>query len=85
VAALPSKAALWFDMKEAANWGSLGLAGMSWNESRRAIFEAAQDMLAGSLSYVEGARKIIAALATAKLDERDTDLVPFVGFKVGME
>jgi hypothetical protein len=57
---------------------------MSWNESeilaaRRAIFEAAQDMLAGSLSYIEGARKIIAVQATAKLDERDTDLVLFVG------
>jgi hypothetical protein len=47
---------------------------MSLNESeilvaRRAIFEAAQDMLAGRLSYIEGARKIAATKATARLDE----------------
>jgi hypothetical protein len=60
------------------------MAAMSWNESeilaaRRVIFEAAQDMLAGRLSYIEGARKIIAARFTSRLDEWDVDLVPFVG------
>ena len=57
---------------------------MSYNESkiletRRGILEAAQDMLAGKLSYIEGARKIVAVWATARLDERDADLLPFVG------
>ena len=57
---------------------------MSWNESeimaaRRSILNAAQDMLAGKLSYIEGARKIVAAATTARLDERDADLLPFVG------
>jgi hypothetical protein len=57
---------------------------MSWNESeilaaRRRILKAAQDMLAGKLSYIEGSRKIVAAGATARLDERDPDLLPFVG------
>lgn len=36
-------------------------------------------MLSGKLSYVEGARKIVAARATARIDERDDDLLPFVG------
>lgn len=57
---------------------------MSWNESeilaaRRAILKAAQDMLAGKLSYIEGAREICSAQASAKLDERDADLLPFHG------
>ena len=57
---------------------------MSWNESeilkaRRAIFDAAQDMLAGRLTYIEGARKIVAAWWASKLDERDADFLPFVG------
>ena len=57
---------------------------MSWNESeilkaRRAIFDAAQDMLAGRLTYIEGARKIVAAWWASKLDERDVDFLPFVG------
>jgi hypothetical protein len=58
---------------------------MSWNETeilaaRRTILKAAQDMLIGRLSYVEGARKIVAAGTAARLDERDTDLLlPFVG------
>jgi hypothetical protein len=57
---------------------------MSWNESeilsaRRAIFAAAEGMLTGNLSYIEGARKIIAAVVTSRLDERDADLMPFVG------
>jgi hypothetical protein len=57
---------------------------MSWNESeilaaRRAILEAARAMLAGTLSYIEGARKIVAAWGGSKLDEADTDFLPFVG------
>jgi hypothetical protein len=59
-------------------------AAMSCNESeimkaRRVIFDAAQDMLAARLSYIEGARKIVAAQWAARLDERDADLLPFVG------
>ena len=51
---------------------------MSWNESeilkaRRAIFDAAQGMLAGRLTY------IVAAWWTSKLDEWDADFLPFVG------
>jgi len=61
----------------------LGNAVTSWNESeileaRRRILRAAQGMVAGKLSYVEGARKIVAAAATARLDERDADLLSFV-------
>ncbi|KRR22284.1 hypothetical protein [Bradyrhizobium retamae] len=57
---------------------------MSWNESeilaaRGRILKTAQDMLTGKLSYIEGARKIVAAGRTARLDEWDPDLVPFVG------
>ncbi|HZE53766.1 MAG TPA: hypothetical protein VE111_10940 [Bradyrhizobium sp.] len=57
---------------------------MSWNESeilaaRRAIFETVQEMLAGNLSYIEGARKIVSAMAASRLDKWDADLVPFVG------
>jgi hypothetical protein len=57
---------------------------MNWNEAeirkaRQAIFGAAQDMLAGRLTYIEGARKIVAASWAARLDERDPDLLPFVG------
>jgi hypothetical protein len=57
---------------------------MSWNESeilasRRSIFKAAQGMLAGKLSHIEGARKIVAARRTARLDEWDVDVLPFVG------
>jgi hypothetical protein len=57
---------------------------MSWNETeiltaRREIAKAAQDMLAGKLSYIEGARKIRATVTTARLDERDADLLPFDG------
>ena len=36
-------------------------------------------MLAGKLSYIEGAREIVAAATAARLDERDADLLPFVG------
>jgi len=57
---------------------------MSWNESeilkaRQAIFDAAQGMLAERLTYIEGARKIVAAWWASKLDERDADFLPFVG------
>jgi hypothetical protein len=57
---------------------------MSWNESeiiaaRRAIFDAAQDMLAGKLSYIEGTRKIVASIRAARIVEWDSDLVPFIG------
>lgn len=56
----------------------------SWNETeilaaRRSILKAAQDMLAGKLSYIEGARKICLAQAAAKLDESDADLLHFHG------
>ena len=57
---------------------------MSWNESeilsaRRAIFDTAQDILAGRLTYIEGARKIVAAWWDSSLDEWDADFLPFVG------
>jgi hypothetical protein len=57
---------------------------MSWNEgemlaARRAIFNIAQDMLAGKLSYIEGARRIAAPWSAAKLDRLDADFLPFVG------
>jgi len=57
---------------------------MSWDESeimnaRRAMVDAAQDMLAGRLSYIEGARKIVAARWVARLDQSDPDLLPFQG------
>jgi hypothetical protein len=57
---------------------------MSWNETeilkaRQAIFGAAQEMLAGRLTYIEGARKIVATSLAARLDERDPDLLPLVG------
>jgi hypothetical protein len=57
---------------------------MSWIESdimyaRRVMFDAAKDMLAGRLSYIEGARKIFSAKWAARLDEWDPDLLPFVG------
>jgi hypothetical protein len=69
---------------EAGSSDGQGRAAMSWNESeilasRRSIFNAAQDMLAGKLSYIEGARKIVAARRTARLDEWDVDVLPFVG------
>jgi hypothetical protein len=57
---------------------------LSWNESeileaRRAIFAAAQDMLAGRLSYIEGARRVVAAKVASRLDQWDVDLLPFAG------
>ena len=57
---------------------------MSWNESeilaaRGKILKAAQDMLTGKLSYIEGARSFVVAWTTTRLDERDADFLPFVG------
>jgi hypothetical protein len=57
---------------------------MSFDQSRiiaarRRIFEAAQHMLSGRLSYIEGARKICSARFEWGLDEWDPDLTPFVG------
>ena len=57
---------------------------MSWNESeiikaRHAMVDAAQDMLAGKLSYIEGARKIVSAEREARLDRWDADLACFRG------
>jgi len=57
---------------------------MSWNEAeilaaRGTILKAAEEMLVGKLSYIEGARIIVAAGTAARLDERDVDLQPFVG------
>jgi hypothetical protein len=57
---------------------------MSWNESemaaaRRAILQAAQEMLAGKLAYIEGARTIHASRWAAKVGDRDSDLEPFAG------
>src|SRR3981189_1199063 len=47
--------------------------------ARLMIFEAAQDMLAGKLSYIEGARKICPARFSWGLDELDADVRCFVG------
>ncbi|MCA1498761.1 MULTISPECIES: hypothetical protein [unclassified Bradyrhizobium] len=60
------------------------LGAMSWNETailaaRREILTTAQDMLARRLTYIEGARRIVALAMAARLDERDPDLLPFVG------
>jgi hypothetical protein len=56
---------------------------MSWNETeilaaRRIIRDAARDMLAGKLSYIEGSRKIAVARFGARLDN-DADLLAFAG------
>ncbi|CCE08329.1 conserved hypothetical protein [Bradyrhizobium sp. STM 3843] len=47
--------------------------------ARGRILKSAQEMLAGTLSYIEGARNILAAWKTARFDERDPDLLPLVG------
>jgi hypothetical protein len=47
--------------------------------ARRAILEAAQGMLTGTLSYIEGARKIKQAWFSSRLDESDPDFLSFVG------
>lgn len=47
--------------------------------ARAAVFEAVHDMLAGQLSYIEGARKISAARFSCRLDEWDDDLRCFIG------
>ena len=59
---------------------------MSWNESeiikaRHAMVDVAQDMLAGRLSYIEGARKIVTAKWAARLDQWDADLLPFIAIQ----
>jgi len=46
--------------------------------ARLATYQAAQDMLAGRLSYIEGARKICRARFSWGLDEWDDDLRCFV-------
>jgi hypothetical protein len=57
---------------------------MSYDESkimtaRLVIYEAVQDMLAGRLSYIEGARKICRARFSWGLGEWDDDLRCFIG------
>jgi hypothetical protein len=47
--------------------------------ARHAILEAAQEMLTGELSYIEGARKIKQAWFSSRLDESDPDFLAFVG------
>jgi hypothetical protein len=57
---------------------------MSVNEAeiiaaRLTIFAAAKAMLAGTLLYIEGSRKIVAAIVASRLDWRDADLLAFEG------
>src|SRR5690349_17067970 len=57
---------------------------MNWNEreimgAREAILNAAQAMIAGRLTYIEGARVIWSHRERAKFDESDPDFVPFIG------
>ncbi|WP_315765505.1 MULTISPECIES: hypothetical protein [unclassified Bradyrhizobium] len=57
---------------------------MSWNEAeieaaRDTVLKTAQDMLAGNLTYIEGARKIVVARWAARLNERDADILAFIG------
>ncbi|MDF0494397.1 hypothetical protein [Bradyrhizobium yuanmingense] len=57
---------------------------MSWNEieiltARRGIVDACQRMLAGKLSYIEGARIVLSFQREAKLPDLDDDLLPFTG------
>jgi hypothetical protein len=47
--------------------------------ARRAILEAAQEMLTGTPSYLDGARKIKQAWFSSRLNEADPDFLPFVG------
>jgi hypothetical protein len=59
---------------------------MSWNEAeilaaRRNILECSRAMLSGELSYIEGSRKIVSSWRSAKLDEWDSDFLPFVGIE----
>jgi hypothetical protein len=42
------------------------------------IIRTARDMLAGTLSFIEGAREIVRLRAYAKLPDLDPDLLPFV-------
>ena len=57
---------------------------MSYDKSkvmaaRLVVYEAVQDMLAGRLSYIEGARKICPARFSWGLDEWDDDIRCFIG------
>lgn len=47
--------------------------------ARRSVLEAAQEMLSGTLSYIEGARKINRAWQSSRLNQHDPDFLPFVG------
>ena len=46
--------------------------------ARQMIVRAARDMLAGTLSFIEGAREIVRLRAYAKLPDLDPDLLPFI-------
>jgi hypothetical protein len=48
-------------------------------KARREIVDAAGRMLAGSLSYVEGARLVVRLHWDAEIDQFDPDILPFVG------
>jgi hypothetical protein len=59
---------------------------MSWNEleilaERQTVLKAAQAMLAGTVSYIEGVRQIVGAWRGSKLDEWDADFLPFVAIE----
>lgn len=47
-------------------------------EARRQLAETARAMLAGSLSFIEGARRINELRWVAKLPDFDSDITPFV-------
>ncbi|MGO1077247.1 hypothetical protein [Inquilinus sp. CA228] len=49
------------------------------DQAKAAIARAAQDMLDGRLSYIEGARLILRLAAEAELSTHDDDILPFVG------
>ena len=46
--------------------------------ARRAIFETAQAVLSGQLSYLEATRLLLNSLRIVDVDENDVDLMPFV-------
>jgi hypothetical protein len=60
------------------------MAGMSINQmgieqARREIAQAARAMLDGSLSFIEGARRILQLRLEARLPDFDPDIAPFSG------
>jgi hypothetical protein len=72
-----------FDVLKTVGANQPWVSAMSWNETeiltaRCAILKAAQDILAGTLTCIEGARRIVATAPAARLHERDVDLLPFV-------